>query len=209
MLMIITLFGSNTTLKDAATHGAAAFLTKPIFPNILQAAFTILWDAKQKGIDAPTVTRASIAQITQGGVEKLESLASFPGTRALVVEDMRINQLLMMKILERLGCQVDSSVNGKDAVAMAQHADYDIIFMDCQMPVMDGFEATHKIREEEGRHHRHTPIVALTADAMIGDREKCLKEGMDDYLNKPFTPEQIVQLLQKWCAPHEGRPTTH
>lgn len=109
---------------------------------------------------------------------------------------MKVNVMLMTKLLQKHGCIVDTALNGREAVEAAREKNYDIIFMDCQMPEMDGFEATEQIRQCEG--DRHTPIIALTADAMTGDREKCMAAGMDDYLNKPFKPEQITSLLQKW-----------
>lgn len=122
----------------------------------------------------------------------------FLGVRALVVEDMKINQLLVVRILEKHGCIVSSAENGRIAVDMIQQQPFDIVFMDCQMPEMDGFEATHLIRAFEEPQGTHTIIVAVTADAMVGDREKCLKAGMDDYLNKPIKQEQITQMLEKW-----------
>jgi signal transduction histidine kinase/NO-binding membrane sensor protein with MHYT domain/CheY-like chemotaxis protein len=198
-LIFIALVGS-TTFKAVSSHGVAAFLTKPVFPNQLHATFCILQDAIQKGESIPVVTRYTISHMQHGANSRSDFRASFQGTRALVVEDVKINQILMAKILQRLGCNVDSASNGKEAVSMVRKCDYDIVFMDCQMPVMDGFEATNKIREEEQARNKHSPIIALTADAMIGDREKCLHAGMDDYLNKPFTPEQIIAQMQKWCA---------
>ena len=128
----------------------------------------------------------------------------FPGKHVLVVEDMKVNLMLITKILEKHGCIVSSAINGREAVEKMRGGRFDIVFMDCQMPEMDGFEATRKIREEEIPHRRHTTIVALTADAMQGDREKCLQAGMDDYLNKPLKPEQVTDILRKWIH-HEGQ----
>ncbi len=121
----------------------------------------------------------------------------FADTNVLVVEDMKVNLMLITKILEKHGCKVSSAANGRLGVEAVRNNTYDIVFMDCQMPEMDGFEATKNIRELEGSE-KHTVIVALTADAMTGDREKCLKAGMDDYLNKPIKPEQITKALKKW-----------
>ncbi len=112
---------------------------------------------------------------------------------------MKVNLMLITKILRKHGCEVFVAENGKVAVEMLRENRYDIVFMDCQMPEMDGFEATGIIRKEEGSE-RHTTIIALTADAMTGDREKCLNAGMDDYMNKPIKPEQITEMLGKWVS---------
>jgi len=125
----------------------------------------------------------------------------FPGIRVLVAEDMKVNLMLIKKILEKHGCEVYSAADGREVVQKMHDARYDIVFMDCQMPEMDGFEATKAIRKEEDAIDRHTVLVALTADALTGDREKCLKAGMDDYINKPFKPEQITAILKKWVHP--------
>jgi CheY-like chemotaxis protein len=116
------------------------------------------------------------------------------------VEDMKINQMLIAKILEKHGCVVVCAGDGREALQTTRRERFDIIFMDCQMPVMDGFESTEAIRNDESAFGYHTPIIALTADAMIGDREKCLQAGMDDYLNKPLRQDQITQVLMKWLS---------
>ena len=116
----------------------------------------------------------------------------------IVVEDMKVNLMLVTKILRKHGCEVFAALNGREAVEMMRAEDYAVVFMDCQMPEMDGFEATRIIRKEEKVRGRHTAIVALTADAMTGDREKCIAGGMDDYLNKPLKAEQITEMLRKW-----------
>ncbi len=119
------------------------------------------------------------------------------GTRVLAVEDIKVNMMLLTRILEQHGCQVSPAWNGFEAIENMKVNDYDIVFMDCQMPEMDGFEATKAIRDHEGLG-KHTVIIALTADAMTGDREKCLAAGMDDYSNKPFKQQQITDILRKW-----------
>jgi signal transduction histidine kinase/ActR/RegA family two-component response regulator len=128
-----------------------------------------------------------------------EAGAIAKGLRVLAVEDMKVNLMLLQKILEKYGCTVFSASNGREAIAMIQRSDYDIVFMDCQMPEMDGFEAARTIRQSEAaQKSKRMTLIALTADAMTGDREKCLAAGMDDYLNKPFKSEQIRDMLLKW-----------
>jgi len=120
--------------------------------------------------------------------------------RILVAEDNLVNQRLAVRLLERAGHRVDLTANGRDAVEALGRAAYDLVLMDCQMPEMDGFEATRAIRAAEQGTDRHIPIVALTANAMQGDREKCLEAGMDDYLAKPFTNQTLAAVLARWDA---------
>jgi CheY-like chemotaxis protein len=121
--------------------------------------------------------------------------------RVLVVEDSVVNQRVAARLLEKLGCRIDVAANGLEAVTMLAQLAYDLVFMDCQMPEMDGFVATAVIRQREAHSGRHTPIIAMTANAMQGDRERCLEAGMDDYVSKPVKPEALAAMLQKWAPP--------
>jgi CheY-like chemotaxis protein len=121
------------------------------------------------------------------------------GWRVLVAEDNPVNQKVARKLLERAGCTVDVASNGREALTMWDKQQYDVIFMDCQMPEMDGYETAARIRKlENGK--RHIPIVAMTAHAMAGDREVCLRAGMDDYIAKPFTADELLLSLQRVAA---------
>ncbi|MFH0793350.1 MAG: response regulator, partial [bacterium] len=122
----------------------------------------------------------------------------------LLAEDNPINQKVVVRMLEKFGCRCDAVGNGTEAVAMFSQAPYDVILMDCQMPVMDGFEATRAIRALE-KNRQKTPIVALTANALPGDRERCLKAGMNDYLPKPIIREDLLDVLIRWTAPDTRR----
>ncbi len=115
----------------------------------------------------------------------------------LLAEDNAVNQIVAQKILDNLGYTVDSVNNGLDALDAIKHKDYGLILMDCQMPEMDGYEATQEIRKLQGLE-RHLPIIALTAHAMRGDRERCLEAGMDDYLTKPIKVLQLKETLERW-----------
>ena len=120
--------------------------------------------------------------------------------RLLLVEDNAVNQKVAVSLLKKIGLpEPDIAFDGKEAVTISQNKDYDLILMDCQMPVMSGYEATGLIRQREQTHHQHRiPIIAMTANAMQGDREKCLAAGMDDYLSKPINTESLKAMLIKW-----------
>ena len=119
--------------------------------------------------------------------------------KILVAEDNLVNQKVAQAMFKFLGCDVTIANNGEEAVNARKDRDFDIIFMDCQMPVMDGYEASGAIRAwEKTAGAMRTPIVALTGNAAEGDREKCLAAGMDDYLSKPFSGDQIQEKVGKW-----------
>ncbi len=119
--------------------------------------------------------------------------------RVLVAEDNRINQIVVQQMLQKLGCRVDVAADGVEALESASRQRYDLIFMDCHMPNVDGYEATRRIRAREASTRAaRTPIVALTAGALVEDREKCFAAGMDDHLGKPVKPHQLDAALDRW-----------
>lgn len=140
--------------------------------------------------ERPLVTRHSLKEM-KGQARK----------RILVADDNETNQLVAVQILGRLGYHAEVAANGAEAVEAFRTLPFDLILMDCQMPVMDGYEATRAIREAERVTGHHMPIIAATANAMKGDREKCLAAGMDDYLRKPVKMEELRITLERWLAP--------
>lgn len=132
---------------------------------------------------------------------------SLSDARILLVEDFPINQIFAEKLLRRMGARhISFAANGVDALQQYRSNLYDIIFMDCQMPQLDGYQATEKIRLMETDLPQQTPIVAMTANAMVGDREKCLKAGMNDYLSKPLRREHVCNILERWFVLPPARP---
>jgi len=120
----------------------------------------------------------------------------------LVVEDNPVNRRLVTRLLEKRGYRVTQAFNGREALEQGEKQPFDLVLMDCQMPEMDGFEATREWRRREAAmpSSPHTPIIALTAGAMAEDRDACLAAGMDDYLPKPFSPDALYDILQHWSA---------
>lgn len=148
---------------------------------------------------------AVILEVSQGRQDRQALEAAPVGTGAsdisiLVVEDNFVNRKVCQKILERHGCRVHFAENGQEALNRIDVQNYDLVLMDLQMPVMDGFETTLAIRARDRKAGRHTPIVALTAHAMRGDKEKCLAIGMDDYLTKPVKPQDLDQVVARWSV---------
>ncbi len=132
------------------------------------------------------------------------------GRRVLVAEDIIANQILIRRLLEKHGCRVTLAADGQEAVDLFRQNTYDLVLMDCHMPVLDGFQATMEIRRADARRHGDSPpvripIIAVTADAMEGDREKCMQAGMDDYLTKPIRLPELDTVLLKWAGPDAPR----
>ena len=125
-----------------------------------------------------------------------------PG-RVLVVEDNEVNALVVRGMLEQMGVNAELAIDGQKALARMGQTAYDLVLMDCQMPVLDGWEATRlwRARETRLRQNQRVPIVALTASAAAGERERCLEAGMDDYLSKPFTREALGDLVDRYLDP--------
>lgn len=186
--------------------GFAAYLPKPLHHEELLQVLTTVWGAKLQGIETDIITRHTLAESAAAHYTH----AATPGTqktvRVLLVEDNIVNQKVATRMLERLGCWVDIAANGKEAVQKFQDFPYDIIFMDCQMPEMDGCEATAEIRRLEAADEQRTPIIAMPTHAMKGAYDKYLGDGMDDYIAKPIEAERFELLLKKWTtmdAKHE------
>ena len=179
---------SSAGVSDVKVAGIDAELVKPVRPSQL---FDLLHSslAERLGRLAPE----------QEEVEVRRPGASRPGARVLVVEDNAANLRVAVRMVERLGYRADVASTGADAVSMAIKGGYDAVLMDCQMPQMDGFEATRQIRRAED-HGRRVPIIAMTAAAQSGDRERCLAAGMDDYVSKPVKLHVVAAVLERWLA---------
>ncbi|MFK7856448.1 MAG: response regulator [Granulosicoccus sp.] len=176
--------------------GIFKYVSKPARQSVLHDSLASLMPS------APATN--TVISIAQNHVHAVNA-------RVLLVEDNPINQDVAIGMLEHLGCEVELAIDGRNAVEMGESEKYDIVLMDCQMPMMDGYEATRLIKSG-GSLNAPTPIVALTANAMDGDREKCLSAGMDDYVTKPVRTQVLSHMLQKWVGKPPGEefdPNTH
>jgi CheY-like chemotaxis protein len=137
-------------------------------------------------------------QAAAPAVSQSAAVMSGSPLRVLLAEDNAVNRVVATRLIEKQGHHVVAATTGREALAALRRADYDVVLMDVQMPDMDGFEATRTIRVMEQHTGRHQQIIALTAHAMIGDRERCLEAGMDGYLTKPISPQQLKELLESY-----------
>ena len=169
--------------------GGAACLVKPLRAAALREALQRVL-AEKDGVPRP---------LPEAAATVIEQAPPFAGRRILLVEDNIVNQKVAVALLTKLGCRVDAAANGREALDMVSQLPYDLILMDCQMPEMDGFEATGAIRKSEGTA-RHTPIIALTAGAMMKDQHSCLEAGMDGYLSKPVRAAQLSEVLGQYLS---------
>lgn len=204
-LVMMTSMGDNSETAYFAEIGFSAYFPKPATTTDLFDALTVVADGGEALQNAhPLVTHDYLKTLVRDKPKPHLVDEPWPdGCRILLVEDNQVNQQVAAGILKNLGLQVDIAANGFEALVSLQAASQDkpfsVVLMDCQMPEMDGYEATRAIRDgRAGESMREIPIVAMTANAMRGDREKCLNAGMDDYLSKPVSPEQLLSKLQEW-----------
>jgi CheY-like chemotaxis protein len=209
-MIMLTSSGLKSDLNRFAAAGFSAYLVKPARSSHLMGALAALWGAVMNQTPlTDMITRHTLAEAA-AIIQKPESdWEALPSCRILVAEDNLVNQKLARRLLEKAGCRVDVVSNGIEAVEMWDKFPYEAVFMDCQMPAMDGFDATTEIRRRErsSGHARRTPIVALTANTMQGDQEKCLDAGMDDFIAKPIQVLMLRRALERWVRPKfENRP---
>ncbi|HVJ65819.1 MAG TPA: response regulator [Bdellovibrionota bacterium] len=185
-------FGKSLKPETLNEHGFDDVVTKPIKQSDLYNAIVRV-TAHGENATADTSPR-----LLSAGSQVNDTVSV--GTRILVAEDVAVNQMLVKKILQSFGYTVSVVANGLEVLDALEKMSFDLVLMDCQMPEMDGFEATRRIRDSENERIRTIPIVALTANALSGDDKKCLAAGMDDYLAKPIKKESLRAAIEKWTA---------
>ena len=197
-LVMLTSAAQYGDIEAARRAGIRLYLSKPVRQSELYNALLSLVNTKHDPASLPQSSAIHASPPLRPDARPA------PGApRLLLVEDNPVNQVVALEMLENLGYNVDTAENGREAVEAVERSNYAAVLMDCDMPEMDGFEATALLRQRESAlspPHR-LPIIALTAHAMKGDKERCLEAGMDDYLSKPFTQEQFQAVLARWCPP--------
>jgi PAS domain S-box-containing protein len=198
-LILMTSVERGDLMSRCQKIGFNGFLTKPTGSSRLRACLLATFNGKQD----------FEARALMSSPEEYRESVSLNPAKILLVEDTLVNQKVLLNQLRLLGYQADCVNNGQEALAYLSQQRCDLVFMDCQMPVLDGYLATRALREQEGET-RHTLIIGLTAYAMKGDREKCLAAGMDDYLSKPVAVKDLAAMLTKWLSPRDKQqPETH
>jgi signal transduction histidine kinase/DNA-binding response OmpR family regulator len=188
-LVMVTAYGREEVLKQAEENSFANILIKPVTASMLfDSAVEVLGASNTKTYDAP------------GPALELEQIR---GSRVLIVEDNELNREVALGLLEDAHLSTDMAANGQIAVQMVARNKYDLVLMDMQMPVMDGLDATRAIRSQP--EFQSLPIIAMTANVMASDRDKCSEAGMNDHLSKPIDPEALFATLLRWIKPRDSR----
>ena len=203
-LVLLTSIGRSGNAHRLAEAGFSAYLNKPVRKSeLLDTLATVLAKAHQ-----PSETTRSTPQEKRRAPDR-----PLLSGHVLLAEDNKVNQQVALAMVKKLGLSAEVASDGQEALEAMQSSSFDLVLMDVQMPEMDGFEATQAIRKlEEQDHKSRTPILAMTAHAMKEDRDKCLQAGMDDYISKPLSPENLAGLLQAYLsepAPPEGDASAH
>ncbi len=185
---LVEMMGGSIGFTSKLNHGTTFFISIPIdespSEDIIQSEIKVINENSLIGVDLQNI-------------------------RALIVEDHPINQMLAVKWLKKLGLKnIDSALNGFESITLLRNNSYDFILMDCQMPELDGYETTSLIRDMEKQMNTRTPIIAMTANAMLGEREKCIQAGMDDYLSKPLNFSQFQSCIAQWIGANTNNETS-
>lgn len=198
MIIMVTAYGRDEVFNQAEEVGLEGFLAKPVSASEL---FDTIMQVFGKSVSQTSVYATRKAQQNRDLIE-------IKGSRLLLVEDNEINQEVARELLEGVGLDVSIAANGHEALKAVRKKKFDAVLMDIQMPVMDGFQATHEIRKDE--QFEKLPIIAMTAHAMAGDKEKCINAGMNDYISKPIDPADLFTSLVKWIEPAKrGLPSEY
>ncbi len=204
-LILLTSISQDYDSETMHRHGISAHLTKPVRQSQLYDCIASTLGAQSEK------TRQLMSESSDG-----DKANAFLGARVLLAEDQPVNQEVARCMVESFGCSVEVVSNGQEALDALSKTPYDLVLMDCQMPELDGYAATRIFRETEtqkaknrsgrAQPNRHTPIIAMTAHAMQGDREQCIASGMDDYLSKPFNRDRLFAVLKRWLPPKSTGP---
>ncbi len=187
-VILVTGYGREEVMRQAESAGMDGFLIKPVSPSTL----------------FDTVIRVLGGSRMSGGGGSHSEVRGYLQGKVLLVEDNSVNQQVAREILEGMGLEVVIAANGREAVDAVKTDDYDLVLMDIQMPEMDGYEATRHIRAQP--HRKTLPIVAMTAHAMSGERERCLAAGMNEHVPKPIDPARLFATLSRWLKPNDKAP---
>lgn len=188
---LISLGSASLEERENQAVGTHSFIPDSSRLLVLREAILKAWGKTENIIVVPKLLTKEAA---------ISSMEVPINTRILLAEDNEVNEKIAVMMLTKLGCQIDTAVNGLEVIDLLSREQYDVILMDCQMPVLDGYEATRKIRAmEQDAGTKPIPIIAMTANAMVGDREMVLASGMNDYLSKPYTLVQLSEIIKKWC----------
>ena len=211
ILVLVHSLGYNMTPEEAASF--AVSLARPILPSRLLEILDEAWRVDMNDLLPKTAAEATTSVDTEGTSSPAPATKKPPAGGAeadpldahiLLAEDNPFNQKVARLMLEKLGCRVDIAATGKEAVSLFTAHSYDLLLMDCQMPEMDGYEATAEIRDLEAEGQGHVPIIAMTAHALTGARKQCLEAGMDDYLSKPVTLDILQTALRRWLRTEDA-----
>jgi CheY-like chemotaxis protein len=199
--VVVVLSSIGDAREARGAPGIDAYMVKPVRQSQLFNTLARTWAAKLRTAQGRQADGPSSPLAAQPGPQ-----TKFDGghLRVLVAEDNVINQKVAVRILERMGIRADVAANGREVIEMMRILPYDVIFMDCQMPEMNGYEAATEIRRREASG-RHIAIIAMTAEVLADARERCLASGMDDFVPKPIRIESLVEALKQW-APAQVEP---
>jgi CheY-like chemotaxis protein len=200
-LVLLDPHGRRDEAARLRALDVAAYLTRPVRPSQLHDSLALVMEARPT--DAAAAAPAPAPLVT---LHRVAEARGRRRPRVLVAENNPVSQRIAVSLLEQLGCRVDLAASGREAVAAVSRTRYAAVFMDCHMPELDGFAATAEIRHREGAN-RHTPVIAMTASTLPGDREACERAGMDDYLPKPIGAAALAVVLDRWAPAAKRCPS--
>ena len=202
LLVLLTTMRQRGRADEIQRAGFSGYLRKPLHQSHLMDVLATVWSTRHSPGSTPLISRHLVHGERQS---QAEALPLVRGARVLVVEDNAVNQKVARRMIEQFGCRVDVAGNGREAMELTAHGFYDVVFMDVHMPEMDGFATTAALRARERAGARRSFVVAMTARAMAGDRERCLAAGMDGYISKPIAADRIAEVLLQVRGPSADR----